>query len=156
MSTRRSRVWFLGIAIACLLGAVWSRLHHQEPAPQPVATPTEVNEPAAELADDEPATPPNTPAADEPSLPRTEPSQPSAAVTPATESNPPGSAEFENTPRKRSAEPMRLHFAHTPETRAPGIGLSKAACAELHERQQRADSLSDRELLHLKIDCRGR
>lgn len=159
MSTRRSRFWSLAIVISCLIVASWLMLQHQQPAAQRVATPTEPtepSEPATELADDSPEPPPpTTHPADEPSPPRAEAPQPSAAEAPTAESTPPATI-FENTPRKRAAEPVRLHFAHSPETRTPGLGLSKAACDELRERQQRAESLSDRELLHLKLDCRGR
>lgn len=144
MSTRNTKLLAAGVSLA-VLGGAWFMLQPSAPPPRQVATPTEP-------ADDPPAAAPEVaPNPAPPSAPRAETVPPSAAEAPA-----PASSMFQNTPRKRPAEPMRLHFAHTPHAPTPGIGLSKAACDELRERQQHADALSDRERLHLKLDCRGR
>lgn len=155
---RNIRLWLIAIGSLGVVVALWSALQPAEPATERVETGAELPHPSTELAHQPSSSAPKiAPEADGPSAPHAELPQPSAAEAPASATTDPAvSAQFANTPRKRSAEPMRLHFANTPQTPTPGIGLSKAACAELREREQRAESLSDRERLHLRIDCRGR
>ena len=155
---RNIRLWLIAIGSLGVVVALWSALQPAEPETEPAASEVEPPRPPSELAHEAASTAPEiAPEAAGPNAPHAEVPQPSAADAPAAATTDPApSAQFVNTPRKRSAEPMRLHFANTPQTPTPGIGLSKAACAELREREQRAESLSDRERLHLRIDCRGR
>lgn len=155
---RNVRLWLIAIGSLGVLVALWSALQRAEPTTEQAESGAELAAPATELAHESATAEPKiAPEATGPSTARDEVPQPSAAEAPASATTDPApSAEFVNTPRKRAAEPMRLHFANTPQTPTPGIGLSKAACAELRAREQRADQLSERELLHLQIDCRGR
>jgi hypothetical protein len=157
VSTRKANR-LAGVALLSVLAVIWVSLSDGKSAPLRAATPTQPTEPTTDLADHAPAAAHEiAPNAIEASAPRAEVPQPSAAAPrPAEAANAPAISELRNTPRRRAAEPMRLHFANTPRTRTPGLGLSKAACDALRERQQHAQALSDRELLHLRLDCRGR
>jgi hypothetical protein len=143
----RNKTWAIAAALLLLAALGWLVVQRPEPAIEPVATGADASDTPPTIAGESaPAT-----AAPEPSAPA---SQPSAANAPAPSAAPDEAAP--NTPRKRPAEAMRLHFAHKPEQPTPGIGLSQAACAELRDRQRGSEPLSERERLHLMMDCRGR